>query len=61
MPPSRSSPLESGKVADMWVGFEWNRVRLTDSQLLPESLMNDSYFGPPGGLELDLSQEGVEE
>ena len=61
MPPSRSSPLESGKVADMWVGFEWNRVRLTDSQLLPESLMNDSYFGPPGVLELDLSQEGVEE
>ena len=30
----------------------WNGVRLTDSQLLPDSLLNDSEIGPPG-----MSQE----
>lgn len=51
MPPPSSSPLASRK-ADPWEGFEWNGVRLTDSQLLPASLWNDSEVGPPG-----LSQE----
>lgn len=53
MPPPSSSPLASGKL-DPWEGFEWNGVRLTDSQLLPDSLLNDSEVGPPG-----LSQESL--
>lgn len=56
MPPPSSSPLASRK-PDPWAGYEWNGVRLTDSQLLPDSLMDDSEVGPPG-----LSQESwVEE
>ncbi len=59
MPPPLSSPSESRKTGDPWMGFEWNGMRLTDSQLLPESLMNDSYLGPPGGS--GMSQEDLEE
>ena len=56
-PPSSSSPNAGGGAVDPWVGFEWNGARLTDSQLLPESLMNDSITGPP---EIsDLSQEDL--
>ncbi|KAL9132713.1 MAG: hypothetical protein Q9175_006110 [Cornicularia normoerica] len=51
MPPPSSSPL-TGRKLDPWAGYEWNGVRLTDSQLLPDSLLNDSGIGPPG-----LSQE----
>ncbi|CAF9936932.1 MAG: hypothetical protein ALECFALPRED_007010 [Alectoria fallacina] len=53
MPPPSSSSLASRKL-DPWEGFEWNGVRLTDSQLLPDSLLNDSEVGPPG-----LSQESL--
>lgn len=59
MPPTLSSPSESRKAPDPWKEFKWNGVRLTDSQLLPESLMHDSYLGPPSGL--DLSQDDLEE
>jgi len=52
-PPSSSSP-SAGK---RWAGFEWDGVRLTDSQLLPESLMRDSVGGPP----LDFGLEELEE
>lgn len=55
MPPPSSSPLTSRK-ADPWEGFEWNGVRLTDSQLLPASLWNDSEVGPPA-----LSQDSWNE
>ena len=51
VPPSSSSPLANRK-ADPWAGYVWNGVRLTESQLLPDSLMDDSLVGPPG-----LSQE----
>ncbi len=47
MPPPSSSPLASRKL-DPWAGYHWNGVRLTESQLLPDSLMNDSEVGPPG-------------
>jgi len=59
MPPPLSSPTASRKAVDPWIGFQWDGVRLTDSQLLPASLMTDSYIGPPGGW--DSSQEGYEE
>lgn len=51
MPPSSSSPMANRKV-DPWAGYVWNGRRLTESQLLPDSLMDDSLVGPPG-----LSQE----
>ncbi|CAF9922192.1 hypothetical protein IMSHALPRED_005610 [Imshaugia aleurites] len=51
LPPSSSSPLASRK-RDPWAGYQWDGVRLTDSQLLPASLWNDSEGGPPA-----LSQE----
>lgn len=47
VPPPSSSPLAS-RTLDPWAGYEWNGVRLTESQLLPNSLMNDSEIGPPG-------------
>lgn len=54
--PPTSSPITARKGADAWAqGFEWNGVRLTDSQLLPESLMEDSQLGPP----LILTQESL--
>lgn len=51
MPPPSSSPLESRKL-DPWAGYKWDGVRLTESQLLPDSLLEDSQVGPP-----PLSQE----
>lgn len=56
MPPPSSSP---SRVADLWKDWKWNGIRLTDSQLLPESLLNDSVGMPP--LRLDLSDEELEE
>ncbi|KAL2049242.1 hypothetical protein ABVK25_010509 [Lepraria finkii] len=60
MPPLSSSPVAGRKATDPWMGFEWNGIRLTDSQLLPESLLNDSLIGPNRG-SLGLSQENLEE
>ncbi|KAL2044728.1 hypothetical protein N7G274_002503 [Stereocaulon virgatum] len=60
MPPLSSSPVAGRKATDPWERFEWNGVRLTDSQLLPESLLNDSLIGPGRGF-WRLSQEGLEE
>lgn len=58
-----SSPLNDVRTAlDKYAG-EWNGVRLTDSQLLPDSLINGSLVGPPmmmtlGGVdEEDLEYE----
>lgn len=57
VPPASSSPLAARK-ADPWEGYVWNGVRLTDSQLLPDSLMDDSQIGPPG-LSQDIWVEEV--
>ena len=50
--PLSSSPIYTRKAphGDAWLGYQgvWNGKRLTDSQLLPESLMNDTVAGPPG-------------
>ena len=59
MPPPSSSSVADWSAADPGMGFQWNGVRLTDSQLLPESLLNDSLIGPIGGF--GLSQESLEE
>ncbi len=59
MPPPSSSLAAESTAADLGMGFQWNGVRLTDSQLLPESLLNDSLIGPVGGF--GLSQESLEE
>lgn len=59
MPPPSSSQLAESTAAEPKMGFQWNGVRLTDSQLLPESLLNDSLIGPVGGF--GLSQESLEE
>lgn len=59
MPPPSSSPLTSRKATDQWLGYEWNGGRLTDSQLLPESLMNDTLIGPPD--DLSLLEDTLEE
>lgn len=51
LPPLPSSPIYTRKTQDdAWMGYAggWNGKRLTDSQLLPDSLMNDSFAGPPG-------------
>ncbi len=55
--PPTSSPSTSRRACDPWAGFEWNGVRLTDSELLPESLLDDSQLGPP----LDLTQESLDD
>ncbi|KAK4696895.1 hypothetical protein P7C71_g1100, partial [Lecanoromycetidae sp. Uapishka_2] len=57
MAPPTSSPTDTRKAADPLAGFEWNGVRLTDSQLLPESLMHDSLLEPP----LVLTQESLDD
>lgn len=57
--PPPMPPPSSSLVADPGMGFQWNGVRLTDSQLLPESLLNDSLIGPVRGF--GLSQESLEE
>ena len=59
MPPPSSSLMAESTAAEPGMGFRWNGVRLTDSQLLPESLLNDSLIGPVGGF--GLSQESLEE
>lgn len=52
LPPLTSSPLcaRKSQCEDAWTGYGvgWDGKRLTDSQLLPDSLMNDSLTGPPG-------------
>ena len=58
-PVSLSSPLDDIRTAlDRYAG-EWNGVRLTDSQLLPDSLINGSLVGPPMmmGVDEDLEYE----
>ncbi len=47
-----SSPLRTRKHGDAYMGYVggWNGERLTDSQLLPDSLMNDSMPAPPSPL-----------
>ncbi|KAG8532938.1 uncharacterized protein KY384_002816 [Bacidia gigantensis] len=49
VPPPMSSPAANRPYAeDVQRQYEWNAEdRVTDSQLLPESLMNDSLIGPP--------------
>ena len=51
-PPLSSSPLLTRKSPHkdslLGMGGMWDGRRLTDSQLLPDSLMNDSFVGPPG-------------
>ena len=47
MPPLTSSPVASRKVMDRWARYEWIGGGLTESQLLPASLMQDSLVGPP--------------
>lgn len=44
--PSSSSPIRIRAAIDGYAD-EWNGLRLTDSQLLPESLVNGSLVGPP--------------
>ena len=65
LPPLSSSPLcaRKGQEADAWMGHArgWNGMRRTDSQLLPDSLMNDSVAGPPGwGTQESLDEETCE-
>ena len=48
IPPPTSSPVTGRREASPRAGCEWNGGRLTDSQLLPASLMEDSMIGPPG-------------
>lgn len=56
VPPPSSSPSANQKV-DPWAGYEWNGRRLTDSQLLPDSLMDDSQAGPPGLSQVSWTEE----
>lgn len=54
-PPSSSSPLSAGNkpakpaAVDPWEGYVWDGRRLTDSELLPDGLLDDSQGGllPP--------------
>lgn len=62
-PTSPSSPIAESRAALDGYAGEWNGIRLTDSQLLPDSLINGSLVGPPmmmtlGGVdEEDLEYE----
>lgn len=62
-PTSSSPPLADTRAALDGYAGEWNGIRLTDSQLLPDSLINGSLVGPPmmmtlGGVdEEDLEYE----
>jgi len=51
LPPLSSSPLYARDAAegDIWTGYAggWNGKRRTESQLLPDSLMNETLVGPP--------------
>ena len=49
-----SSPLPSRAAAESYAGV-WDGVRLTDSQLLPDSLMNGTLVAPPA-----LGEDGWE-
>ncbi len=53
IPPPSSSQTESRKTTQAWVamGYAWEGAPLTESQLLPASLMEDSPVGPPAGWE----------
>ncbi len=57
-----SSPFRTRKDGEAYMGFigGWDGERLTDSQLLPESLMNDSMPGPPSSLLMEEGWEGEE-
>lgn len=57
-PASSPSPIANMRNAavDGYAG-EWNGIRLTDSQLLPESLINGSLVGPP----MMMTLEGIDE
>lgn len=55
---SSSSPLDDFRTAlDRYAG-EWNGIRLTDSQLLPDSLINGSLVGPP--MMMGVDEEDLE-
>lgn len=61
-PTSSSSPFAEMRAAPDGYTGGWNGIRLTDSQLLPDSLINGSLVGPPmmtlGGVdEEDLEYE----
>lgn len=57
-PVSSSSQLDDIRTAlDRYAG-EWNGVRLTDSQLLPDSLINGSLVGPP--MMMGVDEEDLE-
>jgi len=51
LPPLSSSPIYARNAAegDIWIGYAggWNGKRRTESQLLPDSLMNETLVGPP--------------
>ncbi len=51
LPPLSSSPLHTRDAAEgeIWMGYAggWNGKRRTESQLLPDSLMNETLVGPP--------------
>jgi hypothetical protein len=55
-----SSPFRTRKDGEAYMGYVggWNGERLTDSQLLPESLMDDSMPGPPLSLLVEEGWEG---
>ena len=56
-PVSSSSPLDDIRTSlDAYAG-KWNGVRLTDSQLLPDSLINGSLVGPPMMMSLGVADE----
>lgn len=48
LPPLSSSPLDTrdGAEGEIWLGG-WDGKRRTESQLLPDSLMNETLVGPP--------------
>lgn len=61
LPPLSSSPLQARKWldTDVYMGYAggWDGKRRTASQLLPDSIMNDSILGPPGwGSQDDLDE-----
>ena len=55
--PPTSSQETGGKPADPLAGYEWDGVRLSESQLLPESLMQDSLQDPLLDLIRDSSED----
>ncbi len=47
VPPAESSPT-AGRKVEAWEGYVWDGVRLRDSQLVPDSLMDEGEGGPMG-------------